>query len=164
MCSQMREYGTRPQYTPQSSHQFDRAASDLSSEQTRLSISCWNPGPKRGSPGAIEDHIAGPWHIVALQESVEFLQHKDITRQFHVAHFRECPTLFNTGTFALDLHVKSFCVPAEESYCSGWALEAVLSKARFRRIPRNGRSSVANMSLHCHKAVAKKRSIALNVS
>ena len=30
-----------------------------------------------GIPGAIENHTAGLWHIVALQESVEFLQHLD---------------------------------------------------------------------------------------
>ena len=44
---------------PQSSHQFDRAASDLLSEQTRLNILFWNPGTERCSPGTIEGHIAG---------------------------------------------------------------------------------------------------------
>ena len=55
-------------WAPQSSHPFDRAASDLLSEQTRS---------------------------VVLQENVEFLEHDSITRQFNVAHFRGCATLFN---------------------------------------------------------------------
>ena len=55
---------------PQSSQQFDKAASDLSSEQTRLSLLCWKPSPKGGSPRAIEDHMAGSWHTVALQQPV----------------------------------------------------------------------------------------------
>ena len=41
---------------PQPPDTFDRAASDLLSEQTRLLILYWNPSPKRGSPGAIENH------------------------------------------------------------------------------------------------------------
>ena len=47
---------------------FDRAASERVSEQTRLSI----PGCKRGSPGATEHHTAVPWNDAAPQESVEF--------------------------------------------------------------------------------------------
>ena len=39
-------------------------------EQTRISILSWNPGPLRGKPGAIEEHIAGKWHVIALQEAV----------------------------------------------------------------------------------------------
>ena len=49
---------------PQASGTFDTAASDLLSEQTRLNILCWNP---RGSPGAIENHIATLWRCKNLQ-------------------------------------------------------------------------------------------------
>ena len=46
-------------------HSVDRAASAPVSEQTRrLSVLSWNPGPKRGTLGAIEQHIAGPWHVM----------------------------------------------------------------------------------------------------
>ena len=59
---------------------------------------CWNPSPKRGSPGANGDHTAGNgWRSVALQESVGFSQHEVITRQLHVAHVRGAP-LFSMGT------------------------------------------------------------------
>ena len=145
---------------PQPLAKFDRAASDLLSEQTRLSIFCWNPGPTRGSPGAIENHIVGRWHSVALQEAAELLQHEDMTCQFHVTHFRGCATFFNKHMVELDLEVKSIYVPADKAHGSGWASKAVVSTVRFRRIPRKGRSSFTIMSLHCYKAVAQKRSIA----
>ena len=60
------------------------AASDFLYEQ-RLSFLCWNPGPRRRSPGAIEVHFAGPWHTLALQELVEFFQHEVVTRMCQVA-------------------------------------------------------------------------------
>ena len=44
---------------PQPCANFGRAASD---QQTRIGISSWNPGPKRGTPGAIEVHIARRAH------------------------------------------------------------------------------------------------------
>ena len=103
----------------------------------RLSILCWNPGPKLVSPGAIENHIAGAWHIVA---SEEFLLHQDITRQFHVAHFRGCATRFNKHTFKPDLGIKPIYILADKAKCEGWAFEAVVTRARFGRIPRNGTS------------------------
>ena len=38
-----------------------------------------NPGPKRGSLGAIQNHTTERGgYIVSLRESVEFLQHEDI--------------------------------------------------------------------------------------
>ena len=111
------------------------------SKQTRLSL---------------EDHIAGPWHIVPLQESVEFLQHEVITRQFHAVFFRGGAILFNKDTCEPDFQVKSAHVPADKADCSGWAFEAVVSKARFRRIPRKGKFSFTVMSLHCHICTATK--------
>ena len=67
---------------PQPCSNLDRAACDLLLDQTRISISSRHPGPRRGTPGAIENHIAGRWHVIALQESVEHLQHDYVARQF----------------------------------------------------------------------------------
>ena len=93
--------------------------------------------------------------MVALDKNP--FQHQDITRQFHVAHFNGCATLFNQHTLEPDLEVKSIYVLADKACCGGWACEAVVSEAWFRRIPRTGKSSFTMISLHCHNAVAKKR-------
>ena len=64
--------------------------------------------------------------MVVLQESVEFLQHDDITRQLHVSHFRACATLLiEEDTFEPDLHVTSVYVLADKAYCIG---RSVVSK------------------------------------
>ena len=68
---------------------------DLLPEDTRLSILCW-------TPSAIEQHLAGPWHSVALQESREFMDIEFIKNEFHIAHFRGCSTLFSKSTFEPD--------------------------------------------------------------
>ena len=86
-----------------------------------------------------------------------FLQHDVTTRQFHVAHSRGRTTLFNEDTFETDVQVKSVCVlHVDNADCSGQAIEAVVPKARFRRIPGNGKSSLAIMSLHFHYAVRQE--------
>ena len=133
---------------------FDRAASDRLSEQAILRTLCWNPGPKRVSLGTIRNHIARPWHIVASQESIKFLEDDGIENQAHVAHFHGCATVFNKDTFEPDLRVKSIYVPKVQAYCSIWAKEVVITRACFRRIPCDGKSSFAIMSLQCHTAVA----------
>ena len=46
---------------------------------------------------------------------------------------------------------------------SGWVLQAVISRASFRRIPRNGKSYFTMMSLHINNTHAKKRGIAKNL-
>ena len=46
---------------------------------------------------------------------------------------------------------------------SGWVLQAVISRASFRRIPRNGKSYFTMMSLHIHNHYAKKRGIGENL-
>ena len=58
-----------------------------------------------------------------------------ITRQFHGARFRGDVALFNKHTLESD----------------------------FQRIPRNDTSCFTKMFLHCQNAVAKKRSVALNI-
>ena len=84
----------------------DRAASDLLLEQTRVSILSWNPGPRRGTPGASQHHIAGRWYIIALQESIQYLQHDYATWQFHVTHFNGCAVLFTNTPSSLTLRSK----------------------------------------------------------
>ena len=46
---------------------------------------------------------------------------------------------------------------------SGWVLQAVISRASFRRIPRNGKSCVTVVSLHTNNHFAKKGGIGKNL-
>ena len=61
-------------YSPSPEDRFNNNVPNRLLEQTRLSILNWNPGPRRGKEGAIEKHIAEKWHIIALQEAIEYLQ------------------------------------------------------------------------------------------
>ena len=75
--------------------------------QKRLSIYNWNPGPRRGREGAIEKQIAGKWHVIPLQEAIEYVDHEYLTNRFHVTHNGGCAVLFNEDTFFPDVKVKS---------------------------------------------------------
>ena len=126
---------------------FDRAASDLMLEQTRI-LSC-NPVPKRGLPGAIVNHAAGWWHIVVVQASVEFLQLEDITRQFFVTHLVECAALFNKHAFHQDIVVKAVHIQADKSInCSGWAFEAVVSECSCKEAQHRAALFACSWSFH----------------
>ena len=46
--------------------QFNDEVPNRLTEQTRLSVQNWNPGPRRGKEGAIERHIPVKWHIITL--------------------------------------------------------------------------------------------------
>ena len=72
-----------------------------------------DPGPKRGTPGAIENHIVGRWHSIAPQESVQHFQQDNVTRQFYVFHFSGCAVLFNEHTFEHDSVVKAVHIPTD---------------------------------------------------
>ena len=146
---------TRP-IAPQLPVNFDRATSDLLSEQTRLSILYCNPSPRRRSPGAIEKSYywamahCGSAGICRLQS---FSKTKTSpVSLIHVAHFLGCAAPFNKRTFVPDLDVKSIDVPAAKAYCGGWAFEAVLSKARCRRFPR----TASRVSQSCRCAVTTR--------
>ena len=65
----------RKNLSPLPKYRFDNSVPNCLLEQTRISILSWNPAPRRGKPGAIEEHIAGKRHTVASQETVEFPQH-----------------------------------------------------------------------------------------
>ena len=142
--------------------QFDASKPNRQREQTRLSIYSWNPGPRRGTPGAIEDHIAGKWHIIALQEAIEYLQHECLTNHFFITHFAGCAVLFNKDTFHSDVqgqlayvHDVKKCPFFVEEGQVGWVLQGVISPARFRRTPRRGKPHFTMMSLHFHNVNAK---------
>ena len=66
---------TEDTFPPKPEYRFDNSVPNLSLEQTRLSILSWNPGPRRGREGAVEEHVAVKWHVIALQEPIEYLQH-----------------------------------------------------------------------------------------
>ena len=65
---------------------FNNDVPNRLTEQKRLSIYNWEPGPRRGKEGAVEKHIAGKWHIITLQEAIEYLDHEFLTNRFHVTH------------------------------------------------------------------------------
>ena len=49
---------------------------DHSHATHHLSIFCWNPGPSRGGDrDAIVGRIVEPWHVLALQECKNYMQH-----------------------------------------------------------------------------------------
>ena len=72
--------------TDRGENRFNNDKPNRLTEQRRLSVYNWNPGPRRGEEGAIEKQIAGKWHIVTLQEAIEYLDHESMTNRFHVTH------------------------------------------------------------------------------
>ena len=138
-----------------------------SSVQKLLSICDWNPGPRRGRVGAIEKQISGKWHIITLQEAIEYVDHELLTNRFHVTHSGGCAMLFNKDTFFSDVKVDSIyphdvrrelpdkVIEGE----SGWVLQGVLSRASFRRQPLSGQKTFTVLSLHVSNNYAKKRGI-----
>ena len=109
---------------------------DLLSEHTRMSILCWNPRPNAG--------LQVPLKTTSLGDG-------------------SFPWLRHVHTFEPGIEIMAIYIPAGKGYCTGWIFEGVLSRVRFRRIPRNGKSPFTVMSLHCQNAVGKKRSIASNI-
>ena len=89
-----------------SEYKFDTNKPYRRQEQTRIRIFTWNPGPRRGTLGAIESHVAGKWHVIALQEAIAYLQHETLTNRFHISHIAGYAVLFNKDTFCPDVRVK----------------------------------------------------------
>ena len=131
----------------------------------------WNPGPRRGTPGAIEKHIERGWHIIALQKAIEYFQRDSLANRFHISHFAGCAVLFNKDTFYLDVRVSSVYIHDTKNGLqqviregeAGWVFQAVVSRAAFRRVRRNGKLFLTMMTLHTNDHYAKKRGIANNV-
>ena len=117
--------------------------------------------------GAIEKHIAGKWHIITLQESIEYLEHEFLQNRFHVTHYGGCAVLFNKDTFHPDIKVSSIYLHDTrdgqqhdvKEGVSGWVLQGVISRASLRRLPRSGKSFFTTMSIHINNQFAKKRGI-----
>ena len=86
---------------------------------------------------------------------------------FYITHFAGCVVLLNKETFHSDVQVNSVYIHDTRSGQqqvvkegqSGWVLQAGFSRASFRRIPRNGKSYFAVVSLHINNQYAKKRGI-----
>ena len=102
-----REAQHRRHSSPNPEYRFDNDVPCRLREQRSLSILSWNPGPRRGKEGAIEKHIVGKLHIIALQEAIKYLQHEFSTSHFHVTHFAGCAVLFNKDTFHSNIKVTS---------------------------------------------------------
>ena len=111
--------------------------------------------------------LRGRWHIITLQEALEYLDHEYLTNRFPVTHYGGCAVLFNKEIFHPD--IKCFSVHLHDTRDgqqqvvkegqSGWVLQGVISRASFRRLPRNGKSFFTMMSLHINNQFAKKRGI-----
>ena len=70
--------------------------------QKRLSIHNWNPGTRRGREGAIEKQVEGKWHVITLQETIEFV---------HVTLNGRCAVLFKKDTF-FSYHQRQIHLPS----------------------------------------------------
>ena len=143
---------------------FDTNVPKRSCVQQRLSIYNWNPGPRRGKEGTIEKQIAGKWHLITLQEAIDYVDHELLTNRFHVTHYGGCAVLFNKDTL---LHLKSKSSPSTFTMTrrelpdkvmegdQGWVLQGVLSRASFRRPPLSGQKAFTVLSLHISNIYAK---------
>ena len=148
-------------------YHFNNDVPNRLTEQTRLTVYNWNPGPRRGKEGAIEKHTAGKWHIITLQQAIEYLEHDVLTNRFHVTHYGDCQVLFDQDTFVSDIKVSSNYLhdtrACEQDKIkegeSGEVLQGVVSRASFRRQPPGGQKFFTVMSLHINNNYAKKRGI-----
>ena len=73
--AEFREASERRHDTPSQAYGFDKNVPNRLPVQKRLSIHNWNPGPRRGKADAFEKQIAGKWHIITLQEAIEYVDH-----------------------------------------------------------------------------------------
>ena len=75
-----------------------------------------------------------PMALCCTTRSSEFLGANVIKNDFHVAHFRGCPALFNKNTFEPDLETKSLFVSGITQDCKDWVLEVIITKSFFLRV------------------------------
>ena len=88
-------------------YRFDTDVPHRLTEQKRLSIYNWNPGPRRGKEEAIDKHTTEKWHIITIQDAVQYLDRDYLTNRFYVTHYGGCAVLFNKDTFHPDIKVSS---------------------------------------------------------
>ena len=133
--------------------------SSQSHVQKRLSIYNWNPGPRRGKEDAFGKQIAVKWHIVTLQEASDCVGRDILQERFHGTHCAGCAILFNKDTLYPDISVKSIYFhdtrrDLPDHVMEGeqeWVMQAVLSRASFRRSPVRGQKYFIVLSQHIRK-------------
>ena len=89
-----REAAVRRQESTTQEHFFDTNVPKRTYDQKRLSIFNWNPGPRRGKEGAFEKQIAGKWHIITLQEAIDYVDHELRHKQDPCYSLRRLPGAF----------------------------------------------------------------------
>ena len=100
-----------------------------------------------------------------VQEAIECLEHDFLMNRFHETHCGGCAVLFNKDAFFSDINVSSFYLHDTrtcEKYKitegeSGRVIQGVVSKAAFRRQPRNGLQTFTVMSLHINNNFATEQ-------
>ena len=85
VVADFRDAFERIQSSSSQSYGVNKYFSSQSPVQKRLSI--YNPGPRCGKEAAIEEQVAGKWHIITLQEASEYVEHEILDERFHVTHF-----------------------------------------------------------------------------
>ena len=74
-------------------------------EQRRLSVFNWNPGPRRGKEGAIDRHLVGKWHITDLRAGQS--KRRRIWTCVTRCHFRRQPRNGQKFFTIMSLHINN---------------------------------------------------------
>ena len=86
-----------------------------------------------GRAVTIEEHIAGKWHVMTLQEAIWYFQHECLSNHLStvslVVRSLSIRTLFTRTS-------KSIPFTSTTPWSGWWTLRTVISRASFRRIPR----------------------------
>ena len=109
--AEYREASVRRQEALAEEYFFDSSVPNRSSVQKRLSVFFWNSGHRRGKEGAIEKQIAGKWHIITLQEAIEYVDHELLTNRFHVTHYGGCSALRTLFSLISRSNPSTFTIP-----------------------------------------------------
>ena len=141
LSEQKSAHPAHTQWTKMKMMNLFHSVPNRSSDRKRLSMYNWNPGPRRGREGALKKQIAGKWHVITLQEAIEYVDHELLTNGFPVTHYGVCAVPFKNDTFFPDVEVKSIHLHDTRSELpdkvmegdQGWVLQGVLSRASFRR-------------------------------
>ena len=92
------EYGVKPDIF-KITHFFNNDMPNRLTEQKKLRVYNWNPRPRCGKKGSLEEQIAEKWRIVTLHEAIQYMDHEFLTTRFHVTHDGSCAILFNRNFF-----------------------------------------------------------------
>ena len=113
----------------------------------------------------MKDTFKGNGTSISLQEASEYLQHETLANRFRISHFAGCTVLFNKDTLHPDVPISSVCIHTTKNGqgATGWVLHAVVSRAAFSRVLRNGEPYFTMMSLHTNNHHAIRQGIAKNV-